>query len=367
LREDEGEAFFQPAVSAAGASLFEHCARGLDSSLEVGAHGLPLMGTGDWNDGMNHVGDDGKGESVWLGWFLYAALTAFAPIAEERGEKERAARWRQHSEALKGALDRAWDGDWYLRAYFGDGTPLGSVTNSECRIDSIAQSWSVISGAGEPARAQRAMQAVEKYLLRREEGLMLLFTPPFDKAQPNPGYIKGYPPGIRENGGQYTHAALWAALAYGMLGDGDKLGELIWLLNPIHHASTNAAIHRYKVEPYAVAADIYGVPPHVGRGGWTWYTGSAGWMYRVALETLLGFNVQGTSVRLDPCIPRHWPGFDIRFRHGASSYDIAVENPSRVNRGMVAAELDGSALPRNPLIVPLVDDGKEHMVRVVLG
>jgi cyclic beta-1,2-glucan synthetase len=350
-----------------GATLFEHCARGLDSSLEVGAHGLPLMGTADWNDGMNHVGDDGKGESVWLGWFLYAALTAFALIAEERGEKERATRWRQHAETLKGALDRAWDGDWYVRAYFGDGTPLGSVTRSECRIDSIAQSWSVISGAGEPARARRAMQAVEKYLLRREEGLMLLFTPPFDKAQPNPGYIKGYPPGIRENGGQYTHAALWAALAYGMLGDGDKLGELIWLLNPIHHASTNAAIHRYKVEPYAVAADVYGVPPHVGRGGWTWYTGSAGWMYRVALETLLGFNVQGSSVQLNPCIPRHWSGFDIRFRHGASSYDIAVENPSRVNRGVVAAELDGAALPLKPLIIPLADDGKEHTVRVVLG
>ena len=367
LREDERDAFFQPAISEAGAPLFEHCARGLDSTLQVGAHGLPLMGTGDWNDGMNHVGDDGKGESVWLGWFLYAALTAFAPIAEERGDKERAARWREHAEALKSALDRAWDGDWYVRAYFGDGTPLGSVTNSECRIDSIAQSWSVISGAGERARTQRAMQAVEKYLLRREEGLMLLFTPPFDKAQPNPGYIKGYPPGIRENGGQYTHAALWAALAYGMIGDGDKLGELMWLLNPIHHASTNAAIHRYKVEPYAVAADVYGVPPHVGRGGWTWYTGSAGWMYRVTLETLLGFKLQGTTVNLDPCIPRHWPGFDIRFRHGASSYDIAVENPSHVNRGVTAAELDGVALPLKPLIIPLADDGKNHSVRVVLG
>jgi cyclic beta-1,2-glucan synthetase len=367
LREGEREVFFQPAVSDVRASLYEHCARALDSSLQVGAHGLPLIGTGDWNDGMNHVGDDGKGESVWLGWFLHAALMAFAPIAEERGEQARAAQWRQHGQALKDALDRAWDGDWYVRAYFGDGTPLGSVTNTECRIDSIAQSWSVISRAGEAARTQRAMAAVEKYLLRRDEGLMLLFTPPFDKAQPNPGYIKGYPPGIRENGGQYTHAALWAALAYGMLGDGDRLGELMWLLNPIHHANTNAAVHRYKVEPYIVAADVYGAPPHVGRGGWTWYTGSAGWMYRVALETLLGFKVHGLTVHLDPCIPRHWPGFDIRFRHGTASYDIAVENPSRINRGVLAAELDGVALPLKPLILPLADDGKEHSVRVVLG
>ncbi len=367
LREGEHDAFFQPGVSDERASLFEHCARGLDSSLEVGAHGLPLMGAGDWNDGMNLVGADGKGESVWLGWFLYAALTAFAPIAEERGEQTRAALWRQHCQGLKDALNRAWDGDWYRRAYFGDGTPLGSVANSECRIDSIAQSWSVISGAGEPARTQRAMAAVDKYLLRRDEGIMLLFTPPFDKAQPNPGYIKGYPPGIRENGGQYTHAALWAAMAYGMLGDGDKVGELLWLLNPIHQASTNAAIHRYKVEPYAVAADVYGVPPHIGRGGWTWYTGSAGWMYRVALESLLGFKVQDASVRLDPCIPRTWPGFDIRFRYGKATYDIAVENPSRVNRGIAAAELDGMALEAKGLRIPLIDDGKEHTVRVVLG
>jgi cyclic beta-1,2-glucan synthetase len=214
-----------PPQSKTNGTLFEHCARGLDSSLQVGAHGLPLMGTGDWNDGMNLVGEDGKGESVWLGWFLYTALTAFIPIAEERGENERANLWRQHADALKAALDRAWDGDWYVRAYFGNGAPLGSVTNSECRIDSIAQSWSVISGAGEPARMRRAMLAVEKYLLRRDDGLLLLFTPPFDKAQPNPGYIKGYPPGIRENGGQYTHAALWAALAYGMLATATSLAS----------------------------------------------------------------------------------------------------------------------------------------------
>jgi len=244
---------------------------------------------------------------------------------------------------------------------------LGSVVNSECRIDSIAQSWSVISGAGEPARTQRAMAAIEKYLLRRDEGLVLLFTPPFDKALPSPGYIKAYPPGIRENGGQYTHAALWAALAYGMLGDGDKLGELMSLLNPINHASSNAALHRYKVEPYVVAADVYGMPPHVGRGGWTWYTGSAGWMFRVSLEGLLGFKLQGSTLVLDPCIPKAWPGFEIRFRHAAGVYEIAVENPSRVNRGVARAEFDGKELAARPLRIPLLDDGAKHLIRVVLG
>jgi cyclic beta-1,2-glucan synthetase len=217
------------------------------------------------------------------------------------------------------------------------------------------------------ARSKRAMAAVEKYLVRRDEGLVLLFTPPFDKALPNPGYIKGYPPGIRENGGQYTHAALWAALAYGMLGDGDKLGELMALLNPINHANSSAALHRYKVEPYVVAADVYGVPPHVGRGGWTWYTGSAGWMYRVALEGLLGCKLQGSALVLDPCIPSTWPSFELHLRHGTATYDILVENPNRVNRGVARAELDGSALSVNPLRVALSDDGANHRLRVVLG
>ena len=276
------------------ASLFEHCALALDKSLATGAHGLPLMGTGDWNDGMDRVGEGGKGESVWLGWFLYSALTAFADLAEQHGNPQRAAAWRQHAAALKEALEReAWDGDWYRRAYFDDGSPLGSVANNECRIDSIAQSWAVISGAAEPTRAARAMAAVDKYLVRRDDKLLLLFTPPFDNPARDPGYIKGYPPGIRENGGQYTHGAVWAALAFAMQGDGDRAGELLSMLNPIHHADSPTGIHRYKVEPYVVCADLYSEPPHVGRGGWTWYTGSAGWMYRVALEWLLGFRVAG--------------------------------------------------------------------------
>jgi len=367
LREGERDVFFQPPISEKKATLFEHCALALDSALELGAHGLPLMGTGDWNDGMNRVGEGGKGESVWLGWFLYATLLPLAKIAEDRGEMERALKWRAHGAALKQALDQAWDGDWYRRAYFDDGTPLGSVANAECRIDSIAQSWSVISGAGERAKTVRAMAAVEKYLVRRDEGLVLLFTPPFDKGIPDPGYIKGYPAGIRENGGQYTHAALWAALAAAMMGDGDRAHELLTMINPINHAGSNAAMHRYKVEPYAVAADIYSVAPHIGRGGWTWYTGSAGWMYRVALEALLGLKLQGDKFLLDPCMPKHWPGFELSLHFGEATYTVAVDNPNHVNRGVVKAELDGLALASTPAQILLRYDRGIHRVNIVLG
>ena len=337
LREGERDAFFQPAISETKASLFDHCALALDKSLATGVHGLPLMGTGDWNDGMDMVGGGGKGESVWLGWFLYSALTSFATLAERHGDPARAQDWRNQAAALKASLEQqGWDGDWYRRAYFDDGTPLGSVANSACRIDSIAQSWAVISGAAEPARAARAMAAVDKFLVQRDEKLALLFTPPFDHPDQDPGYIKGYPRGIRENGGQYTHGAIWAVLAFAIQGDGDKAYGLMSILNPIHHSDSSAAIHRYKVEPYVVCADIYSEPPHVGRGGWTWYTGSAGWMYNVALEWLLGFRVRGAELVLDPCIPREWPGFEIVFRYRSSRYEISVENPAGVSRGVVA-------------------------------
>jgi cyclic beta-1,2-glucan synthetase len=369
LREGERDAFFQPQISHKQASLFEHCALALDKSLAVGTHGLPLMGTGDWNDGMDQVGSGGKGESVWLGWFLYSTLNAFANLAEQRGSAQHAADWRQTAVNLQSALEReGWDGDWYRRAYFDDGAPLGSVSNNECRIDSIAQSWSVISHAAEPARAARAMAAVDKYLVRREEKLSLLFTPPFDNPAHNPGYIKGYPPGIRENGGQYTHGAVWAALAFAMEGDGDKAAELLSMLNPIRHADNLTGMHRYKVEPYVVCADIYSVPPNVGRGGWTWYTGSAGWMYRVALEWLLGFRLQGSNLTLDPCIPRNWPSFEIAFRYRSAQYQILVENPLGVCRGILATKLDGEMLTGSrKLLVPLVDDGAKHRVQIVLG
>ncbi|MFG1372729.1 hypothetical protein V5F32_11185 [Xanthobacter oligotrophicus] len=367
LNAGEYESFFPPAVSDEAASVFEHCARALDHSLALGGHGLPLIGTGDWNDGMNRVGDQGAGESVWLGWFLHAALTAFAPLAQARGEGERAARWQQHAEGLSAALDgEAWDGDWYRRAFFDDGTPLGSAANAECRIDSIAQSWAVLSGAGDPARARRAMAAIERELIRPGEGLALLFTPPFDKSSPDPGYIMGYPPGIRENGGQYTHAALWSVMAFAALGEGDE-AALFWILNLIKHARTRSDVLRYKVEPYVLAADIYAEPPHAGRGGWTWYTGSAGWMQQAGMESILGLRKEGNQLRLDPCIPKGWPGFELTIRHGAGRYRIVVENPDRVSRGIASATHDGLAPPVKPLLITLEEARQDHSIHVRQG
>ena len=368
LGSGEHDAYFRPMLADESASLFEHCARGLDGSLAAGEHGLPLIGTGDWNDGMNRVGEKGKGESVWLGWFLYATLAAMAPLAKTRGEEARAAKWLSHAAQLRSSLELdGWDGDWYRRGYFDDGTPLGSSASDECRIDSIAQSWSVISGAADPARALRAMAAVDAQLIRGDEGLALLFTPPFDRTPLDPGYIKGYPPGIRENGGQYTHAAAWSVIAFATLGDGDKSAGLFSLLNPINRTSTRADVQRYKVEPYAVAADVYSVAPHVGRGGWTWYTGSAGWLYRAGIEAILGFRLQGTVLCLAPCIPKAWPRFEIVFNYRSARYEIAVENPNGVCRGVDHAELDGNTLPEGPTRVPLADDGQTHKVRVILG
>jgi cyclic beta-1,2-glucan synthetase len=366
LKPEEQEVYMQPEVSAEAESVFEHCLRALDRSLAVGKHGLPLMGSGDWNDGMNRVGHLGQGESVWVGWFLYTTLAAFAPFCDARNDKTHGDRYRNHLEKLQQALtENGWDGDWYRRAYFDDGTPLGSVQNDECRIDSIVQSWSVISGAAETHRAQRAMAAVEEYLIRRGDGLVILFTPPFDKGKLDPGYIKGYVPGVRENGGQYTHAALWTLIAFAILGDGERAGELFSLLNPVNHSSTRAGLHKYKVEPYVAVGDVYAVPPHTGRGGWTWYTGSAGWMYRAGLESILGFKLQGQWLQVDPCIPRWWRDFEITYRRGSATYIIKVENPLAVSRGVASVELDGATQSNNS--VPLTDDGQTHVVRVVLG
>jgi len=368
LQPGESDSFFQPMVSDETASLYEHCARALDASLAVGNHGLPLIGGGDWNDGMNRVGQGGRGESVWLGWLLHAALDAFATVADARGDATRAANWREHMQALKTALEsEAWDGDWYRRAWFDDGTPLGSATNEECRIDSISQSWAVISGAARPDRAAQGMRAVDRELILHHDGLALLFTPPFDRSPLDPGYIKGYPPGIRENGGQYTHAALWSVMAFAGLGDGDKAAALFWMLNPINHARTRIDMYRYKVEPYVVAADIYAAPGHVGRGGWTWYTGAAGWMQRAGVESILGLRIEGSVLRLDPCIPKSWPRFEITLRHGGSRYEIVVENPQSVQRGVAAAELDGATITLRPLAIPLKDDGAVHRLQVRLG
>jgi cyclic beta-1,2-glucan synthetase len=368
LQPGQSDEYFQPDRAPDPGSLYDHCAAAIDVSLALGVHGLPLMGSGDWNDGMNRVGHEGRGESVWLGWFLSTVLAAFAPIAEARGDAEHARHWQASLKSLRKALERhGWDGDWYRRAYFDDGTPLGSAANVECRIDSIAQSWSVLSGAANPDHAARAMAAVEEYLLRRGDGLVLLFTPPFDRSDVDPGYIKGYVPGIRENGGQYTHGAIWSVLAFAALGDGDKAGELFSILNPINHASTRAGVHRYKVEPYVMAADIYAEPPHVGRGGWTWYTGSAGWMYQAGVEGILGFRLRGTSLVIDPCIPRAWPRYEITFRYRSARYEIAVENPAGVSRGVASTELDGVPVESAAIGIALVDDGATHRVRIVLG
>lgn len=368
LHAEDSDAFFQPTTSDQSASLFEHCARGLDLSLATGVHGLPLIGTGDWNDGFTRIGNQGRGESVWLGWFLHATLAAFSPLAEARGETLRAATWRAHADALKIALERdGWDGNWYRRAFFDDGTPLGAAANPECRIDSIAQSWSVISGAADPVRAAHAMDCADQHLVRRDTGLALLFTPPFDHAAFDPGYIKGYPAGLRENGGQYTHAAAWSVIAHAMLGDGDKATELFSLLNPINHANTRAGARRYKVEPYVIAADVYSEPPHTGRGGWTWYTGSAGWMYRAGIESILGLRRRGAFLVIDPCIPKYWPWFEVIYRNGATRYHFVVENPHGLNRGIVSAELDGKSVNPTPLQIELTNDKKTHNIRAVLG
>jgi cyclic beta-1,2-glucan synthetase len=367
LQPGEHDAFFMPEISAETGTLFEHCARALDHALRVGDHGLPLFGTGDWNDGMNRVGELGKGESVWLGWFLQTTLESFAPVAAARGERLRATEWLAHAAALEKSLDQAWDGDWYRRGYFDDGTPLGSAESSECRIDSIAQSWSVISGAGDPVRAARAMENVQSTLVRPDLSLVLLFTPPFDRTAHDPGYIKGYPPGVRENGGQYTHAATWAVIAQALLGHGARAAQLFSYLNPISHTSSRADVQRYKVEPYVVAADVYSVAPHAGRGGWTWYTGSAGWMYRAGVEWILGFRVRAGKLLLSPNIPADWPRCEITFRHGSARYEILIDNPERVGHGVARIELDGARLAAGEVAIVLADDDRTHTVRVTLG
>ena len=368
LRDDEHDAFFLPNVSDKSESLYEHCARALDASLAVGDHGLPLMGTGDWNDGMNRVGEQGKGESVWLGWFLHEALTRFIGYAEQRRDASRAAGWLLHMTALKQALeDTGWDGAWYLRAFFDDGFALGSASNRECRIDSIAQSWAVISKVASPERARRAMEAVDKYLVRTEDRLMTLFTPPFVASSHDPGYIKGYPAGIRENGGQYTHGVLWSIVAFAILGNGDRAGELFSMLNPINHARSRTAALRYRVEPYVACGDVYSMPPNVGRGGWTWYTGSAAWMYRTAVEYMLGIRVQGDTLVIDPVIPSSWPRFEVSLRHGDATYEIVVENPAHQCKGVIAIMVDNVSMKLDRPAIALERDAKVHHVLVTLG
>jgi len=366
LTEGQDENYIHPTRSTDTASLYDHCTRALDRAGARGDHGLPLMGCGDWNDGMNMVGHDGKGESVWLAWFLADTYRRFAELSAGRNEAARAAGYRKQADELVAAIDQsAWDGAWYRRAYFDDGTPLGSATNDECQIDSLPQSWAVITGGGEPERARRAMDAVEERLIGWHDRLVLLFTPPFDHGPLQPGYIKGYVPGIRENGGQYTHAAIWVLLAHARLGRGEAVAGLLDLLNPVHLTETPERLNRYKVEPYVIAADVYGRSPHIGRGGWTWYTGSASWFWRVITEAVLGVERRGHTLTVNPCIPAKWGDFEVVYRFGRSRHVIKVENPAGVETGVKEMFLDGAAVTGGE--VELVDDGRDHTIRVVMG
>jgi cyclic beta-1,2-glucan synthetase len=363
LEPDEHEVYELPGVATEQGSIYEHCLRALRRACTSGVHDLPLIGGGDWNDGMNRVGVEGRGESVWLAWFLVATLRSFSDLCERRGDAAVARDFRARADAYVAAVEtHGWDGEWYRRAYFDDGTPLGSSASEECRIDSIAQSWSVISGAGAPDRQRRAMRSFEEHLVRPEDRLLMLLTPPFDRTPLDPGYIKGYLPGVRENGAQYTHAALWAVLATAMRGDGDRAFELYQMLNPLTHTCTPEGVERYRVEPYVVAADVYTAPGQVGRGGWTWYTGSASWMYRVGLESILGFTRRGDTLRIDPRVPAGWRGFSIEYRFGDATYAISVEEPAEISRVGAEVTMDGTIL--DGAVFPLRADGARHEVLV---
>jgi cyclic beta-1,2-glucan synthetase len=366
LKEDEVERYGEYPQTEQSYPLIEHCRRAIEKGATTGPHGLPLIGAGDWNDGLNRVGEEGRGESIWLAWFLIDVLQRFAATCEQYGDIKMAKGYRARAKEYAAAVERsAWDGAWYRRAYYDDGAPLGSIQDLECQIDAIAQSWAVLSGGGNPQRSRQAMQSILERLVRPQDRLSLLFTPPFDKTQRDPGYIKGYLPGTRENGGQYTHAAIWTAWAFNRLGDGKQAGELFNLLNPILQSDTEEKSAVYRVEPYVICADIFSIPPYLRQGGWTWYTGSAAWMYRLGLEAVLGFQKFGETLRIDPVIPPTWDGFDMTYRFGKATYQIAVCNPEHVAHHVHQVTLDGKLL--NEAFFPLVDDGQEHRVEVIMG
>jgi len=371
LNQEEEAYYDQPQRSAEVASLYEHCVRAIKHGLRFGVHELPLMGCGDWNDGMNLVGRDGKGESVWLAWFLYDNLNQFAVLASGYGDAVFAETCTAQATLLRTNIEaNAWDGAWYRRAYFDDGTPLGSAANDECQIDSISQSWAVISNGGDPVRAQQAMAAVNQRLVRRDARLIQLLDPPFDQSVLEPGYIKGYVPGVRENGGQYTHAAIWATMAFAMMGDTERAWELFAMLNPVNHSSKPEQLARYKVEPYVMSADIYAASPHTGRGGWTWYTGAAGWMYRLAVETLLGLQLEGDHLRITPCIPAHWQTYKLHYRYRDTQYHITVKRIAGMENNAISVIVDGVAInlvAKSHGVIPLVDDRQQHQVEVNLS
>lgn len=366
LKDNEHEIYSVPSVSMTDGTLFEHCRRAIEKGFTTGEHGLPLIGLCDWNDGLNRVGIEGKGESIWLGWFLIEVLRSFAQLCRWTGQNHMVELCNVRIDRLKSAIElNGWDGDWYRRAYFDDGSPLGSSANLECRIDSLAQSWAVISGSGAEEMVEQALASVEEHLVRDQDRLILLFTPAFQHSERNPGYIRAYPPGVRENGGQYTHAAVWVAMAFARQGNGSRAAELLRMLNPIELTKSPADISRYKCEPYVVAGDVYSLEGHVGRGGWTWYTGSSSWMYRAWVEEVLGLRLRENTLTIDPVIPSEWPGYTMVYTRGNSRYRISVENPEKAGRGVAWVELDGTRLPGAS--IELTDDGKEHRVQVRLG
>ncbi len=366
LEEGQDERYGVPRISEYSGTVYEHCIRAIDRGLKFGEHGIPLMGSGDWNDGMSTVGNKGKGESIWLGWFIYLILNRFIPLCELKKDTERAENYKRKAEYIRENIEsNGWDGNWYRRAYFDDGTPLGSIENDECMIDSLAQSWAIISGGGSKERSRRAMNAVEQHLVKKNEGLILLFTPPFDDGELKPGYIKGYVPGVRENGGQYTHGATWVINALAMLGEGEKAVEYFNLINPINHSRTQIECATYKVEPYVMAADVYAVSPHIGRGGWTWYTGAAGWMYTVGIKYILGLQPRGDKLYINPCIPKEWKEYKLSYRYGNSRYIIRVLNPHGLSRGVANIKIDGKSLREN--YIPLREDKKQYEVEVVIN
>ena len=363
LGPEEHELYDLPQVTEEHGSIYEHCRRALRRACTTGAHGLPLIGTGDWNDGMSRVGAEGRGESVWLAWFLVRTLRSFAVHADARGDAAEASWMRAQADEYVVAVERdGWDGAWYRRAYYGNGRPMGSASSTECRIDSLAQSWAVISGAAQPDRAAQAMRAMSDQLVREDDRIIELLTPAFNTGDDDPGYIRGYVPGVRENGGQYTHAALWAVLATAMQGDGDRAFELFAMLNPLTRTGSEDGVARYKVEPYVVAADVYTSPLHMGRGGWTWYTGSASWLYRVGLEAILGFRREGDTLHIDPRVPAAWPSFHVTYRSGQTHFEIEVREPGALRTRGARVSIDGVETPGST--VPILADGRTHSIVV---
>ncbi|HTC00199.1 MAG TPA: protein ndvB, partial [Ferruginibacter sp.] len=365
LNEGEESYYDLPLKSNKTASLYDHCVKAIEHGLKFGEHGLPFIGTGDWNDGMDRVGNEGKGESVWLAFFLYDILTKFITVADIKKDTAFAERCKEEAGKLKTNInDNAWDGEWYRRAYFDNGTPLGSKENDECKIDSIAQSWSVLSKGGDPNRSLQAMQSANKHLVKKDDKIIQLFEPPFDKSTLNPGYIKGYVPGVRENGGQYTHAAVWLIMAFAELGNKEETWGLLSMINPINHGNDVASIKEYKVEPYVIAADVYAQPLHKGRGGWTWYTGSAGWMYQMIIESFIGLKREGNTLQFTPCIPSEWESVKIEYNYLETVYHIELVQTKNSDTKTVKIAING--IEQNSNILKLINDSEAHQIKITM-